>query len=239
MKFHSHLPSQAEHTVAALQLRCPVDSSSARDEMSSFISDTSFPCVGAKSALNKDRMRFGDFGELGNPAGAAALCDALLAYSAEFEAPGSSPVSFIALFTADGQDEAKFERQLWQMLQAMHDLDKARGFAWDPQVSQDPNRGDFSFSIGGRAFFVVGLHPHSSRLARRAPVPCLVFNFHEQFETLKASGKYQSMQTAIRARDVTLQGTVNPVLESFGKSSEARQYSGRAVETDWKCPFHQ
>lgn len=207
--------------------------------MTSFISDTSFPCVGAKSALNKDRMRFGNFGELGDCAGAGKLCDALLAYSAEFETPGSSPVSFIALFTTAGQNEAEFERQLWKMLQAMHDLDKARGFAWDPDVSQDPSRGDFSFSIGGRAFFVVGLHPQSSRLARRSPVPCLVFNFHEQFETLKASGKYQSMQTAIRARDVTLQGTVNPVLEGFGKSSEARQYSGRAVEENWTCPFHQ
>ena len=227
------------HTLAMdPQRRCPV-AKSPQDEITSFISDTAFPCVGAKSALNKDRMRFGQFGALGDPAGAAGLCDALLLYSAEFETPGSSPVSFIALFAAAGDNEAEFERQLWSTLQAMHDVDKARGFAWDPEVSQDPSRGDFSFSIGGRAFFVVGLHPQSSRLARRAPVPCLVFNFHEQFETLKASGKYQSMQTAIRARDVTLQGTVNPVLEGFGKSSEARQYSGRAVEANWKCPFHQ
>ncbi len=44
-------------------------------------------------------------------------------------------------------------------------------------------------ALSARAFFVVGLHPGASRLARRTPMPCLVFNLHEQFEQLKASGK--------------------------------------------------
>ena len=42
----------------------------------------------------------------------------------------------------------------------------------------------------------------------------------------------------IRARDMAFQGSLNPVLKNFGESSEARQYSGRAVPDDWKCPFH-
>jgi FPC/CPF motif-containing protein YcgG len=65
-----------------------------------------------------------------------------------------------------------------------------------------------------------------------------VFNFHNQFQQLKASGKYQSMQEVIRTRDTRLQGFVNPVLARFGDASEARQYSGRAVASDWQCPFH-
>ena len=69
-------------------------------------------------------------------------------------------------------------------------------------------------------------------------MPCLVFNFHEQFEQLKASGKYTVLQDAIRTRDIALQGSINPVLARFGETSEARQYSGRAVEADWQCPFH-
>jgi uncharacterized protein len=28
------------------------------------------------------------------------------------------------------------------------------------------------------------------------------------------------------------------MLDSFGESSEARQYSGRTVPADWACPFH-
>jgi hypothetical protein len=46
------------------------------------------------------------------------------------------------------------------------------------------------------------------------------------------------MQEAIRQRDIALQGSINPVLARFGEASEARQYSGRAVESNWKCPFH-
>lgn len=219
---------------------CPhtVADPSARDQLESFISDKAFPCVGARSALNKRRMRFGEFGRLGDESTAAALVDALEAYSAEFNEPGNVPVSFVAAFDNTDATELEFEVLLWKQLQALHEVDCSRGHAWDARVSSDPSRDDFSFSIGGRGFFVVGLHPQASRLARQAPVPCLVFNFHDQFEVLKASGKYQSMQEAIRARDVALQGSVNPVLARFGESSEARQYSGRAVEQNWKCPFH-
>jgi FPC/CPF motif-containing protein YcgG len=50
------------------------------------------------------------------------------------------------------------------------------------------------------------------------------FNFHNQFEQLRASGKYDRMQRVIRRRDVALQGDANPVLSRFGEASEARQY---------------
>ena len=46
------------------------------------------------------------------------------------------------------------------------------------------------------------------------------------------------MQASNRARDGQLQGTVNPVLAAFGQASEARQYSGRKVDSRWRCPFH-
>ncbi|HSP45414.1 MAG TPA: YqcI/YcgG family protein, partial [Chthoniobacterales bacterium] len=62
-------------------------------------------------------------------------------------------------------------------------------------------------------------------------------NPHEQFERLRADGKWKRMQETIRSRDVELQGSINPMLSDFGEQSEARQYSGRAVEDDWKAPF--
>jgi len=81
------------------------------------------------------------------------------------------------------------------------------------------------------------LHPRSSRLARQFRWPALVFNPHEQFERLRADGKWKRMQHTIRERDVELQGSVNPMLSDFGETTEARQYSGRAVEADWEAPF--
>ena len=207
------------------------------DGVKAFIADKSFPCVGAKSALNKDRMRMLYFGAMASPDSTRALWEALVNNSQEFPDPGSVPVSFVAVFDDAVTDEAGFEHLLWQQLQALHDHDHEKGIVWDRTVSSDPSKVDFSFSVGGRAFFVVGLHPGASRMARRTPFPCIVFNFHNQFESLKASGKYTGMQDAIRRRDTALQGSVNPVLARFGESSEAEQYSGRAADGAWKCPF--
>ena len=65
----------------------------------------------------------------------------------------------------------------------------------------------------------------------------MVFNLHEQFETLRAEGRYERMREAILDRDRKLAGDINPMLARHGESSEARQYSGRAVGDAWSCPF--
>ncbi len=210
---------------------------SLQQQLSEFISARSFPCVGAKSALHRHRMHFVEYEALGDITNAAELCAQLVTFSAEYPDPGDVPVSLVAMFRRQVPDEVAFEAALWNHLQLMHDHDQTQ-FEWDASVGSDPSQSDFSMSIGGRAFFVVGLHPSASRLSRQAPFPCLVFNFHDQFESLKASGKYQTMQAAIRTRDVALQGAVNPVLSRFGEASEARQYAGRAVGEKWQCPFH-
>ena len=181
-------------------------------------------------------MEFGSYRALGDKASAQALCADLGAFSAKYETPGAEPVTFIAMFEQPVVDEAAFTGALWRHLQAAHDID-ALHHAWDPTVSSDPASASFSFSIAGRAFFVVGLSPQSSRWARRSPFPCVAFNFHDQFEALKATGKYTGLQTAIRTRDVALQGFINKALTTFGDMSEARQYAGNATPADWVCPF--
>ena len=92
-------------------------------------------------------------------------------------------------------------------------------------------------SFGGEAFFVVGLHPKSSRPARRFEAPAMVFNLHDQFERLREAGRYDKMRGAILDRDLKLAGSHNPMLSQHGTKSAARQYSGRAVDDGWQCPF--
>ncbi len=65
----------------------------------------------------------------------------------------------------------------------------------------------------------------------------MVFNLHDQFEQLRAQGRYEKLREAILDRDAALAGSVNPMLSRHGDASEARQYSGRAVGNDWECPF--
>jgi FPC/CPF motif-containing protein YcgG len=201
-----------------------------------FVANRSFPCVGAKSAMNRGRMEFGLFDSLASPDSAASLCAELATFSRRHPEPGSDPVSFVAMFRQRVANEDEFHSKLWTHLQAMHDVDSAN-HAWDESVSADPADKSFSFSVASRAFFVVGLHPKSSRMARQAPFPCLVFNFHDQFEAMRANGKYEVLQKAIRTRDVALQGDINPVLARFGEGSEAAQYSGNARLAGGVCPF--
>jgi FPC/CPF motif-containing protein YcgG len=95
----------------------------------------------------------------------------------------------------------------------------------------------FRSASAGRLFFIVGLHPNASRKARRFEAPTLVFNLHDQFEQLRADGRYGKLRERILERDIRFSGSVNPMLATHGEASEARQYSGRAVDEAWVCPF--
>lgn len=208
------------------------------DAFRALVLDRRFSCIGAKAALRSGAYRFGAYGEMASAAATAGLTRDLFTFVAEQPDMRSEFTTFIASFTAPhSPGETEFETLLWKQLQALHDAD-APHHPWDPRVSDDPEDAGFSFSFAGRAFFVVGLHAASSRWARRFAWPTLVFNAHEQFELLRESGRYDRFREVIRAREQTLQGSVNPVLRDFGASSEARQYSGRNTGPEWKCPFH-
>jgi FPC/CPF motif-containing protein YcgG len=132
--------------------------------------------------------------------------------------------------------ELEFEDLLWKQLRLLHEYDAA-GFDWDPAVASDPRDPHFSFSFGGQALYVIGMHANSSRESRRFSLPTLIFNPHAQFDRLRANGKWKHMQETIRQRDLQLQGSINPMLTDFGVQSEARQYSGRVVAESWRAPF--
>ena len=203
-----------------------------------FVLDPQFSCVGAKSAVAHETIRFGVYDRLGSAGTTAGLARDLFTFTHEpADLPATDFSTFVALFREPaGLDEAGFERLLWDELGQLHRLD-APLHAWDPAVSRDPASPHFGFSFAGTAFFVVGLHPHSSRTARRFPWPALVFNPHAQFVRLKAATRWGRFQEVIRAREMKLQGSLNPNLADYGTVSEARQYSGRPVEPDWAPPF--
>jgi FPC/CPF motif-containing protein YcgG len=209
----------------------------AHETFRAMIDAAGFPCVGAKAALNGDTYDFAVYDELAAPESTAGLCRDLCAFAQSQSTQTSEYSTFVAVFRQPlDLDEAAFEQALWRQLRALNDA-QATHFAWDSDVSADPADPHFSFSFAGRAFYVLGIHGGASRDARRFPWPALVFNPHEQFERLRTDGKWKRMQQTIRARDTELQGSINPMLNDFGQQSEARQYSGRAVETDWCPPF--
>lgn len=192
-----------------------------------------YPCLGARSVFNRDRATVVVLEELGTTASTRRLLSALTSFGRETDREAGF-ASLVAVFRAtEVAGEADFEELLWRQLELLHEADHQ---PWDPRVSDDPADPHFAFSVGGTAFFVVGLHPQSSRIARRTPLPTLVFNLHEQFEELRGSDRFDRMRDTIRRRDLELQGTLNPMVADHGRSSEARQYSGRAVPPTWVAP---
>lgn len=204
-----------------------------------FVRAAEFPCVGAKSALSRDRMRIFVARDLASAWDDLRILPEIVQLAADYRAEPALFQTLVVIFEGpDAITEARFERHMWDRIQSLSDKDDL----WfeqprDPRVSDDPEDPHFSLSFGGEAFFVVGLHPGASRPARRFERPVLVFNLHDQFEQLRAQNRYEKLRDSILQRDVALAGSLNPMLQRHGEGSEARQYSGRAVGDDWQCPY--
>ncbi len=206
------------------------------EEYEDFVVSENHPCIMAQTVFAQQEYEFSIQGKLGFKRSAKTLLEDLENFIEEYDFSDNRFKSFVAVFhETEVATEIEFENLLWRQLQLMHHIDNK---SWDHRVSDEPNNKNFSFSLGGRAFFVVGLHPKSSRMSRRAPYPTLVFNLHWQFEKLREMGVYERVRNKIRKRDAELQGSINPMLADYGESSEALQYSGRHVDKKWKCPFH-
>ena len=204
----------------------------------SFITDRSFPCVGAKAALKRDGMRFIVARDFRSAWDDLRILPSLLDLARSYRAEPELFQSLVVLFeTGAPRDEHSFEEGLWSRLQSLSDKDEWLGQRADPRVAHDPEDPHFAMSFGGEAFFVVGLHPQASRPARRFDTPAMVFNLHDQFETLRAEGRYDKLRASIMGRDKEMAGSTNPMLADHGSVSAARQYSGRAVDDGWRCPY--
>ncbi len=219
----------------------PAPTSDICEQFLEFLRERSYPCVGAKSASSRGSIEAHEFNTLGDHDNDQLILDGLSQFVAMIEANacnGNTVHSYVAIFRGPfDTNELRFESLMWSQLWRIHKLDVLAGNLPADDVSSDADSPRFSLSMAGHPFFLIGLHRHASRLARRFSHPVMVFNSHRQFEKLRQDSRFEKMQAATRSRDIQLQGSVNPNLADFGEASEARQYSGREVEGGWRCPF--
>ena len=202
-----------------------------------FINQKTFPCIGAKAALAKEQVHCMIAGSMACPADDTAILDFLYDFTDSYRKAGNLFHSAAIIFDGPGNiSETIFETLLWQRLQSISNLDAAN-FSYDSRVSSNTTSPDFSFSLKEEAFFILGLHPSSSRPSRRFAYPTLVFNPHAQFEEMKATNKYQMMKLAVRKKDMIFSGSINPMLNDHGDSPETCQYSGKNYSTPLQCPL--
>ncbi|MCH4822112.1 YqcI/YcgG family protein [Gramella lutea] len=206
-----------------------------KSDFKNFILNKDHPCIMAKTVISMDQLEIMAYHDLGSAETAEILLKDLETYVKNYDFESNDFRTFLAVFPESIKySEIEFEKLLWKQLEKLHKKDSKE---WDHAVSSDPENDNFSFSIAGKAFYIVGMHPGSSRKARQSPYPAIAFNLHWQFEKLREMGSFEMVRDRIRERDKALQGSINPMLEDFGSNSEAKQYSGRKVGNDWKCPF--
>jgi len=205
------------------------------------IASEKYPCVGAKGAFNRGSYRFGVYNDMSEEGSTAGLCYDLYSFLAGHTDAANGIngpfISFVATFVDTKiESEMDFHTRMWNQLQVMHEVDR-RHHAWDPSVSSDIDSPYYAFSFASQAIFIVGLNPFSSRIARRFPWPAIVFNPHSQFRLMRRQNTFSAMKSTIRARDLALQGSLNPNLADYGTDSEAKQYSGVPANGHLMCPF--
>lgn len=207
------------------------------EEYFSFLNAKKFPCIAAKAALARRHIKCMVAGNMACSKDDSGILQFLYNFVDEYRISKEFYYSAVIIFSGPNMhNEEMFDTLLWQRLEAFQNLD-AKNHTYDNRVESDPASVNFSFSIKEEAFYIIGLHPASSRLARQFKYPALVFNPHNQFQHLKATNKYDSMKNAVRKRDLAFSGSINPMLQDFGESSEVFQYSGRKYDDSWKCPL--
>ncbi|MGN7611401.1 guanitoxin biosynthesis heme-dependent pre-guanitoxin N-hydroxylase GntA [Magnetococcales bacterium HHB-1] len=203
----------------------------------SLVESSPFPCVAGQSTIKNRAFWHGIYQHMQSEEDARWLCHDLFDYiQIRDHLPGRFSTFIATFLEPEIASETVFEDLLWQLLQRLHALDVPH-HAWSSTASSDTKDPNFGFSIAEQAFFIVGLNPASSRLSRRFSWPTLVFNSHDVFIEMENSGEIVRFQKPIRKRDLKLQGNLNPNLEGSEELSRAREFSGRAVPKNWRCPL--
>lgn len=205
--------------------------------MKALVETRDYPCVAAVKSFALRDYVVGIYEGFGTGKHWRQLRSDLLHFISLFKASRSPYLTFWAVFDeASEAPEAGFDAALWRELSFLT-AEEWKDADHDRRFSSDPLAENFGFSLGGEAFFVVGLHHRSSRLSRRFPVPALIFNLFSQFELLAKAGIYAPMVETNRRRDAKLQGSANPMAVQYGELWESIQFSGRENPPDWQCPF--
>lgn len=214
-----------------------MDSEKITKEFCDFILDQSFPCVAARAAVKREHINVLVADHMACPKDDYTILQFIYRFIKNFRKATNTFHSAAIIFSApETHSEELFDNLMWQRLQSLALLDR-KNFSSDKRVSDDPNSPEFSFSLGEEAFFIIGMHPASSRPARKFKYPVLVFNPHAQFEEMRKNDLYDNMKNIVRQRDRKYAGSINPMLTDFGKTSEVYQYSGRQYSANWQCPL--
>lgn len=217
----------------------PTFQKSLSQSIRSLLGEKFYPCIAAVQGLATNAFIVREFKDFGTGESGPDLRETIVSFLNDWKKTRSTTSTLWAVFPGEPvASEEDFEKKMWAELSA---LSSEETFERDqaPGWSSNPDDRNFTVCIEGFAFFVVGLHPKSSRKGRRFDHPALIFNVYDQFRDLQAQGLYQPMVDKNRERDIRYSGSVNPMAAQHGDDWETIQFSGRSNEPEWKCPFQR
>ncbi|MGZ3694604.1 MAG: guanitoxin biosynthesis heme-dependent pre-guanitoxin N-hydroxylase GntA [Bdellovibrionota bacterium] len=206
-------------------------------DLSALMAQKNYPCVAALQSYKRDDYFVGFYDQIGTGTSWRDLRNDLGHFLSHQFQSNSVYLTFWALFPEqEALDEETFEQKMWRELSFLTSHED-KNSDWKPGATMNPEDKSFCFHLFGEAFFVVGLHPHSSRKGRKFSRPALVFNVFRQFEKLMNENHYDPMVKVNRMRDEKFQGSANPMVLAHGENWETIQFSGKKNSSSWKCPF--
>jgi FPC/CPF motif-containing protein YcgG len=212
-----------------------------KEQFKQHIKSINFPCLAAKVAFQRNTFSFGFYDLLGSKHTAKLLWHHLIDFinhQSSLWENNQMFTTYVACFrTPKDISEVAFEALLWKLLQLLHVEDVENGMKWADNYSDNPTDSKFGFSIGGRAFFVVGLHPNSSRKGRQFITPAVTFNSLEQFANLRQLKMFADVSQVVRNADIRQNKSINPNLILNEHHSDAFEYSGKLIQKGWTPDF--
>lgn len=207
-----------------------------KEKLIKYILHSSFPCVMAKAVARNGNLKVLTI-KNNYSTNIESFLSSMYEFIESFKKNPSRLSSFVLVLENQDLSFEGFEKKFWKFLEEINAHDK-KLYPADPRVSADPRNDQFSFSLKSEAFFIIALHPHSPRKARRFPYPAIVFNPHQQFENMRRNGVFHKVRDMIRLKDKILQGSINPMLTDFGTRSEVFQYLGKIYSPNDPLPLH-
>lgn len=207
-----------------------------QDSIVDLVSQKNYPCIAAIKSFHQDEYQVGTYEGFGSGTSWRSLRQDLHSFLNEIKRTNSPYFTFWATYPTEAVlSEDLFEQKMWNELSCLTS-EEMKSSDWGTAPSH-PEEQSFGLHLFGENFFVVGLHPNSSRKSRQFPFPTLIFNIFRQFDVLKKENIYDPMVKANRIRDVKFQGSANPMALLHGEKWESIQFSGKNNSSEWKCPF--
>ncbi|CAF1279394.1 unnamed protein product [Adineta ricciae] len=212
-----------------------------KEEFKQHVFSTNFPCLNAKIALKRNAFDFDVYDTFCSEETTKLLWQNLMKFINKQSFLWENNhifTTYVACFrTPENLSEDIFEILLWKQLQQLHEEDVRNGMKWSKNYSNDPSNTDFAFSIGERGFFLVGLHPQSSRNGRRFSKIAIAFNSQDQFTNLRRLNLLTEIKQVVRQNDLLYNGSINPNVIENENGPGPFEYSGKLIQPEWKPNF--